>query len=173
MTEAPFDVREAVTDDVDNYLEVFESVAAERRWIAAESPIDREPLRAAFGWRLETKTAVCLVAVERGTGAVVGFLNADMRIGITDIGMAVAADWRGRGVGSALLTAAIDWARTAGSHKIHLSLWPGNEAAHRLYRRFGFEDEGRLRRHYRRRNGELWDALVMGLVLDEDSPGGG
>ncbi len=26
-------------------------------------------------------------------------------------------------------------------------------------------------RHYRRANGELWDALVMGLVLDEVSDG--
>src|SRR5438132_10638636 len=31
---------------------------------------------------------------------------------------------------------------------------------------FGFEEEGLLRRQYRRRNGELWDALVMGLLLD-------
>jgi hypothetical protein len=32
-------------------------------------------------------------------------------------------------------------------------------------------EEGRLRRHYPRRNGELWDAIVMGLVLDEERPG--
>jgi len=28
-----------------------------------------------------------------------------------------------------------------------------------------------MRRHYRRRSGELWDAVIMGLVLDETSPG--
>jgi hypothetical protein len=32
-------------------------------------------------------------------------------------------------------------------------------------------EEGRLRRHYRRRNGELWDAVVMGLVFDTTTPG--
>jgi len=30
---------------------------------------------------------------------------------------------------------------------------------------FGFQREGLLRRHYRRRNGELWDTVVMGLPL--------
>ena len=50
-------------------------------------------------------------------------------------------------------------------------MWPHNHAARRLYRRHGFVEEGRLRRHYSRRNGELWDAVVMGLVLDEERPG--
>ena len=38
--------------------------------------------------------------------------------------------------------------------------------------RHGFAVEGRKRRHYRRRNGELWDAVMMGLVLEEDAPDG-
>jgi RimJ/RimL family protein N-acetyltransferase len=86
--------------------------------------------------------------------------------GVADFGMMVAADARGRGAGSALLSAAIDWAREAGVHKIALQAWPHNEPAIALYRKFGFEQEGYLRRHYRRRNGDLWDAVVMGLPLD-------
>jgi len=56
-------------------------------------------------------------------------------------------------------------------HKLALEVWPHNGAARALYRRLGFVDEGRLRRQYRRRSGELWDAIVMGLVVDETSPG--
>jgi hypothetical protein len=44
--------------------------------------------------------------------------------------------------------------------------WPDNEPVHRLYERFGFVQEGYLRRHHPRRSGEIWDAVVMGLVLD-------
>jgi len=84
---------------------------------------------------------------------------------VAEFGMLVAADARGRGVGSALLSAAIEWARETGAHKVSLQVWPHNEAGIALYRKFGFEQEGRLRRHYRRRNGELWDAVVMGLLL--------
>lgn len=29
--------------------------------------------------------------------------------------------------------------------------------------------EGRIRSHYRRRSGQLWDAVIMGLVLDPDA----
>jgi len=40
-----------------------------------------------------------------------------------------------------------------------------NEAAIALYRKSGFAEEGRLTRQYRRASGELWDAIVMGLLL--------
>ena len=62
-------------------------------------------------------------------------------------------------------------ARDLGAHKVALQVWPHNEAARRLYLRHGFVEEGLLRRHYPRRNGELWDAVIMGLILDETSPG--
>ena len=50
-------------------------------------------------------------------------------------------------------------------------MWPHNDAAIALYRSRGFTVEGRLRRQYRRADGELWDAITMGLVLDTQSPG--
>jgi RimJ/RimL family protein N-acetyltransferase len=77
----------------------------------------------------------------------------------------VAADWRGRGVGTALVAAAIEWARARGLHKLTLSVFPHNEAAIALYRKFRFAEEGRLTQHIRRANGELWDLIEMGLLL--------
>jgi len=66
----------------------------------------------------------------------------------------------------------IDWARGQGAHKIVLEVWPHNARAIGLYEKLGFVIEARYRRHWRRRDGSLWDALAMGLVLDEASPGG-
>ncbi|MGH9178809.1 MAG: GNAT family N-acetyltransferase, partial [Acidimicrobiales bacterium] len=98
----------------------------------------------------------------------VGHIGLSLRPwGVADLGMLVAAGWRGQGVGAALMRSGLDWAREAGAHKIALQVWPHNEAALALYRKFGFVEEGRLRRHYRRRDGELWDAVLMGLLLDE------
>jgi ribosomal protein S18 acetylase RimI-like enzyme len=79
--------------------------------------------------------------------------------------MAVARPWRGRGVGSALLAAAIEKARGDGLHKLSLEVFSHNDAAIALYRKFGFVEEGRREKHYRRASGELWDSIVMGLVL--------
>ncbi len=57
------------------------------------------------------------------------------------------------------------WARGAGAHKAALEVWPHNQPALELYARVGFVEEGRKRRHYRRADGALWDAILMGLPL--------
>ena len=157
-------VRRAREADLDAMVELFAAVAEEGRWIAAEPPVDREQRRRRFDEDLGSDHVVSLVA-DAG-GELVGLLNLYLAgYGVADLGMLVADGWRRRGVGSALLRAGIDRARQAGAHKIALQVWPHNQAAIALYERFGFQHEGRLRRHYRRRSGELWDAIVMGLPL--------
>jgi RimJ/RimL family protein N-acetyltransferase len=164
-------VRRARHGDLDAVVALFASVAAEGRWIAAEAPIDRGLRRRQLRERLDRRDAAMFVA-EVG-GVIVGQLVVDLAgYGVAEVGMLVAAEWRRRGVGSALLGAGIAWAREAGAHKVALQVWPHNQAAITLYERFGFQREGLLRRHYRRRNGELWDALVMGLPLDRPTPAG-
>jgi ribosomal protein S18 acetylase RimI-like enzyme len=79
--------------------------------------------------------------------------------------MMVAREWRGRGVGSALVAAAIEWGRENGLHKLTLSVFPHNEAAIGLYRKFGFSEEGRREKQIRRASGEFWDLIEMGLQL--------
>jgi ribosomal protein S18 acetylase RimI-like enzyme len=54
----------------------------------------------------------------------------------------VAPEARGRGIGAALLDAAITWARAHRAHALHLSVTAGDGAAARLYRRTGFVDVG-------------------------------
>ena len=137
---------------------LFAAVAEERDGIAAEPPIDVE--KRAASWDLDS-TLVAVASEE-----VVGLLHVvESSFGFGEIGMLVAAPWRGRGVGTALVSAAIDWARARGLHKLTLSVFPHNEAAIALYRKFGFAEEGRHQRHIRRANGDLWDLLDMGLAL--------
>ena len=63
---------------------------------------------------------------------------------VATLGIAVAADRRGRGIGTALMAEAFRWARSVGVEKLVLSVYPHNDAAIALYRRFGFVEEGRL-----------------------------
>jgi RimJ/RimL family protein N-acetyltransferase len=167
-----FTVRCSTPDDVDDYIALRIAVAAEGRGIGAELPLNEERDRQVFLASIVADTEQSLVAVD-ADGVVIGSLGIQLfGYGVAGLGMMVADGWRGRGVGSALLQAGIDWARSAGAHKVELQHWPTNTAAAALYEKFGFMEEGRLRRHYRRRSGELWDAVVRGLVLDEDTPGG-
>jgi RimJ/RimL family protein N-acetyltransferase len=158
-------VRDATPADVDTLVAMLVEVAGEGRWIGVEAPVDVERRRRRMAADVETEDAIVLVA-EAGREPV-GQLGLRLApYGVADLGMLVAAGWRGRGVGAALLAEAVRRAREAGAHKIALQVWPHNAAAIGLYERFGFQREGYLRRHYRRRSGELWDAVVMGLPLD-------
>lgn len=167
-------IRRATLDDVDALLNLRAAIAGEGVWIGAELPLDVAGDRAKFVQTIEDaaagKPATMLVA-ELEDGVLVGQLTTHSPIGIVHLAMNVADGHRGRGIGAALLTAAIEWARSAGVHKIDLECWPWNLPARRLYERFGFVEEGYRRRHYRRKNGSLWDSVVMGLVLDHDAPG--
>ena len=158
-------VREATLADVDAIVAILVEVAGEGRWIGTEAPVDTERRRRRMADDVEGDDAIVLVAEAGGTP--VGQLGLRLApYGVADLGMAVAAGWRGRGVGTALLAEAVARARKAGAHKIALQVWPHNAAALALYERFGFRREGYLTRHYRRRSGELWDAIIMGLPLD-------
>ncbi len=79
---------------------------------------------------------------------------------VADLGLMVAESHRRRGIGWALLDAAVDWARVSGVDKLELHVFPHNKGAIRLYERFGFEREGYRKRHYRRPNGFV-DAILM------------
>ena len=152
------EIRPAGERDRRPLAHLFAAVAEERDGIAAEPPIDVE--KRAANWDLD-RTLVALAA-----GEVVGHIFViESGFGFGEIGMMVARDWRGRGVGSALVAAAIEWGRENGLHKLTLSVFPHNEAAIRLYRKFGFAEEGRREKQIRRANGEIWDLIEMGLQL--------
>lgn len=168
-----FQVRPAVPGDVDQLVDLFVAVVDEGRWLGSEAPVDRAAQRQRFLEHIEHPgDGASLVAATFVDDRVVGHVGVYLEpYKVAGLGMMVDAAWRGRGVGGALVDAAIRCARDLGAHKLALQAWPHNDVAIRLYLRHGFVEEGRLRRQYRRRNGELWDAVLMGLVLDETSPG--
>lgn len=155
-----FQVRRGRPEDARALAELFAAVAEERDGIATEPPIDIDARTRQFAGSIDG-TIVAVTADD-----LIGSLHIDAaRSGVGELGMAVALPWRGRGVGSALLTAAIEKARSDELHKLSLEVFPHNDAAIALYRKFGFVEEGRRVRHYRRASGELWDSIVMGLSL--------
>ncbi len=160
MPTAQFAVRPATEGDARAMAEIFAAVAAERDGIATEPPVDIEARTALFA-----RTAAGSVVAVTGS-QIVGMLHIEVsQHGFGEVGMLVDRDWRGRGVGSALVQEAISRARGQGLHKLCLEVFMHNTAAIALYRKFGFVEEGRRIRQYRRASGELWDSIVMGLPL--------
>ncbi len=83
------------------------------------------------------------------------------------LGISVAKDCRGQGVGQALMRAAVAWAKASRVLKrIELKVFTDNPHAIHLYEKVGFVVEGQCRKtHYR--DGIFHDDLIMALILDD------
>jgi ribosomal-protein-alanine N-acetyltransferase len=80
------------------------------------------------------------------------------------LNLAVLPEQRRLGLGRMLLDNSLaDFARLGGG-SVRLEVRPSNQAAHELYRSFGFEVVGRRKQYYRRDNG---DAIVMARKVEE------
>ena len=196
----PWSIRPATTRDADELLALLEAVAGEGKWIGTQAGFDRVARLAHMRAMYEDPDRFTGFAVVAGAApptpdadagdppvsdagapdppapdagaTIVGMLGLETPAsGLAELGMMLLDGWRGLGLGSLLMTEAVERASEAGMHKIALQVWPHNQAGRALYRKFGFVEEGRLVRHYRRLNGELWDVIAMGLVLDTTSPG--
>ena len=89
------------------------------------------------------------------------FPNKPRRRHVGVLGITVSDAWQGKGVGKALMEAAIDLADNwLNLMRLELEVYSDNEPAIRLYERFGFEREGLMRQHAFR-NGQYVDSIMM------------
>ena len=123
-----------------------------RQWLA-----DREPRHP--------------VIVAEAAGALVGWgsLNPfNLRRAydfVADFSIYVERGWRGKGVGSLLLSRLIELARDLGYHKLVLSAFPWNEGGMALYREFGFRTVG-VYKEQGKLDGRWVDTIIMEKLLE-------
>ena len=160
-------VRRARPEDREAWVHVYTTVAAERRWIGREPPVDVEAFGELFAGSVVSDEHVLMVVVDHDDVAMgTGGLHPGSAGGVWGLGMCLLPEARGRGGGGRLLDALLVAAAEPGDrHKVELSVWPHNGRAVALYAGRGFAVEGLLRAHHRRADGSLWDILQMGLAL--------
>ena len=89
------------------------------------------------------------------------FPNRFRRRHVGQIGMAVRDDWQGKGVGTALMEAAVDLAdKWLNLTRLELEVYTDNAPAIRLYEKFGFTIEGTLAQ-FAFRDGQYVDSYLM------------
>ena len=107
--------------------------------------------------------SVYFACARSDAGSVVGYVVAWFVADQGEIAnIAVAPDERGRGVGRALLDAALGEAAARGISAVYLEVRDSNQRARELYASRGFEEVGRRRRYYRR---PVEDAIVLRRTL--------
>jgi RimJ/RimL family protein N-acetyltransferase len=163
----PVLLRSAQPGDAEAHIANSNEIMGERVYLMSESfRYGLEEIRSQFR---EADPSRELWLVAEVDGRVVG--GADFRRGrweknahTGELGLALRKEWRGRGLGEALLREGISWARASGIRKLKLGVFATNTAAIALYRKLGFQEEARLKGEVIL-NGAPADEVLMALWL--------
>ena len=140
-------------------------VIAERRYLAFTEPL---PLERTVAFVRSTIAAGDPQLVALAHGTVIGWCDVlrgtrDGHRHIGTLGMGLLPEWRGKGIGRALITEAIARARTAGMSRIALDVHATNARAMALYESVGFVREG-VKRNAFLADGRFDDVVMMAIV---------
>ncbi|MEZ4520414.1 MAG: GNAT family N-acetyltransferase [Thermomicrobiales bacterium] len=116
--------------------------------------------------KVQSPNSTTIVAVDGGrivgyVEATGGEFNRNRHLAMVVAGVRVSHG--GRGIGSRLFQALVDWADETGLIRLELTVMIHNAAARRLYEKFGFKEEG-IRVCSVRVDGECVDEVAMARI---------
>ena len=173
-----YQIREAVPDDAPRIIAYMKTIADEPNNGIAMSSADEftytdEEEREIITQSLEDDTRLFLVA--EANGEIISVANARPAGGrdgfraTVGMGITVHRDWRGQGVGTAVMRRMIDWCRENPKiHRLELDVFSDNPRAIHVYEKLGFEHEG-VRREVFYKEGEFKTLMLMGMLFDHDA----
>jgi phosphinothricin acetyltransferase len=126
-----------------------------RRWLAARGP--RHPV-------IVAEPAEPAPATILGWGSLNAFNPREAYRFVADFSVYVERGWRGRGVGTALLSRLVELAREHGYHKMVLSGFPFNARGVALYEKLGFRTVG-VYKEQGLLDGRWVDTIIMEKLL--------
>jgi L-amino acid N-acyltransferase YncA len=157
-------VREAQVNDFPKIWDIYRKVVNEGLY----TPSIRDQMALEKNDKLQLKedsesrykTLLCEVE-----GQIVGYASIeesiwDMSRHVCELGIAILPEFRGIGVGSALVDSIIETATKLGFEKITLSVFHTNKNAISLYKKFGFKSVGRKKRQFKLRDRYV-DEIIM------------
>ena len=167
-------IQEATVDLADSFRQTLDAVARERRYLLF---LEAPPLEATrrFVAQVRANGGIQFFAVD--AGRVVGWCDILRREPegcrhAGHLGMGLLPEYRGRGLGTRLLTAALAAAPARGFTRIELEVFASNTTALALYRKTGFVEEGR-KRQARFLDGVYDDFVLMARVRPAPGLAGG
>lgn len=161
-------IREARLDDAEAVLQLIDSIARERRWL-----LNTEAYWGVEGQRqwirsVQASGGTMLIA-QTPQGEIVAWADlsrpyASLTHHTATLGTGVHKNYRGAGLGAALLSQIAEEARRLHLEKLELTVRATNARAIHLYESLGWQREGVSPRAYKQ-DGEYDDKVYMGLWL--------
>lgn len=155
-------IQPASLKEVEGFWQVLDAVARERQYLLMTQ-----------AYSLESTTHFVADLLDKGDiqfyaldGAkVVGWCDIirnqqEQMKHVGRMGMGLLADYRGQGIGSRLLSATMQAAFDKGIQRIELAAFDSNERAIRMYKKLGFQEEGRNKYAYSI-DGQYRDFIMM------------
>ena len=159
-------IRPIELGDIPGFRDVLDAVARERRFLLTLEAPPLERVEAFVSNNIERGYAQ-YVAVEGER--IVGWADfipytKESLAHVSQLGMGVLKEIRGRGLGEQLLSSVTEAAIARGCLRLELEVFANNLAAISLYRKHGFEYEG-TKRKARRLGDEFFDIDVMARLV--------
>jgi hypothetical protein len=159
-------VRRVTRRDIDGIARLWQALADERRYIAT----DRVTVEQKNRWVKSIHDRGVLWLLAEMDGGLVGSLSlarhrdSEKTKHVRNLAMGVAREFRGMGVGTALMDYGVRWARQRKVKKIVLSVFSTNRKAIALYEKFGFVTEGTRKEQFLI-HGKYVDEIMMGRFM--------
>ena len=164
-------IRQAMPEDAEGYLTHMKAIASEPDIYVSYTPdeanIDVEKEAERIRKHLEVGN---LYLVAESEGRIIAQLACvvDLNYAITRhtavLGMSVDRSYRNQGIAVRLMQKAIEWSQAKGLVRLELEVYAENKIAIHLYKKFGFEEEGRKRK-YAYQRGRYYDSLIMSRLF--------
>ncbi|MFO1443737.1 GNAT family N-acetyltransferase [Bacillus sp. Bva_UNVM-123] len=163
-----FTIRTALPNDADRIISFTRNIMAEAPFLLtteAEFKVTSEQQKQFLQDVFDSRGKLALAAEMEDE--IIGFLDFHnghkQRIQHQgSFGMSVNQHYRNKGVGKALLTVLLDWAKENPLiEKVCLEVFADNQHAIELYKKFGFVEEGRKRKAIKIDEQTYHDVLIM------------
>lgn len=151
----------------ESYRKIVDRVARERKFLAITEGFSLEQTKLFMRESIKNKQPNFFAINEKDE--VIGWCDirpkdfkAEKHIGYLGIG--VLSSYRGKGIGTKLLETSLKAATEKGLEKIELEVLASNIRAYKMYKKFGFFEEGK-RLKALKINGYYYDIVLMGKLL--------
>ncbi|WP_051030964.1 arsinothricin resistance N-acetyltransferase ArsN1 family A [Robertmurraya massiliosenegalensis] len=159
-------IREAIFKDIESIRTIYNEGIEDR---IATLEIDEKDPSYMKEWFIKHEGRYKIIVAEVG-GEVVGWAalnpynNRCAYSGVADLSVYISRNHRGKGIGTKLLKAIDNAAKTSGFHKIVLFTFPFNEMGQKLYVKNGYREVGTFK-NQGVLDGKFVDVMAMEKLL--------